>query len=186
MGGRYLHTFNIRSDLMASTNRTENLGLSQWGEEDGFFREDLNADFRKIDGAVKRVKLFDVTVSATTTLVRLDFEGVDSDDFLELELHFDTSAFVESMYMRMNEVASPLYHTADKTVNNSFLQTKGNVSRISISRSKLVHSTDGGMFGEYMYKSHFPKVKTIELYPRSEERFYFAEGDTITVWGVLK
>jgi len=171
---------------MASTNHTANLGLSQWEGLDAFTREDLNADFRKIDEAVKRVKLFDVTVSATTSLVKLDFEGVDSDDFLDLELYFDTNAFVESMCMRLNQVSSALYHTEDKTVNNSFLLTKGNISRISISRSKLVHSTDGGIFGEYMYKSHFPKVRTIELYPRSEEPFYFAEGDTITVWGVLK
>lgn len=37
---------------MASVNKTANLGLSQWEAGEGFFREDLNADFAKIDEAL--------------------------------------------------------------------------------------------------------------------------------------
>jgi len=36
---------------LASTNKTENLKLSQWEAGDAFTREDLNADFRAIDAA---------------------------------------------------------------------------------------------------------------------------------------
>jgi len=69
--GRKLHNY-IRSDLMASANKTANLGLSQWEAGEGLFREDLNADFAKIDealgnagaGCIKPELLIDYDVAA--------------------------------------------------------------------------------------------------------------------------
>jgi len=171
---------------MASTNHTANLGLSQWEGLDAFTREDLNADFRKIDEVSTRTKLFDVTVSETIGTLMLDFSEIDVDSFMEIEIYFDIKATAINKCIRMNSVSSSHYMTTDSEAARSYMLAAGNISRISIAKNRFVHRADGEIGGEFMNRSYFPTMKTLAAFSTGNEKFNFAVGDKVIVWGVRK
>jgi len=73
---------------MASTNKTANLGLSQWEATDAFSREDLNSDFKAVDKALggQMVKLADITLEADSISVTVDLSDIDLAGFVELHV----------------------------------------------------------------------------------------------------
>jgi len=71
---------------MASTNKTANLGLSQWEAVDPFTREDLNANLQKIDEAVCGRMRFDVLADLTiepqnVSVISVDLNGANLSEY---------------------------------------------------------------------------------------------------------
>lgn len=87
---------------MASTNRTPRLGLNQWVLDDPFLMEDMNADNAKIDTAVLKEKLFDITLKSPVANLECDFSGIDISEFLMLEVWLSSGD--SSCFMRVNGI----------------------------------------------------------------------------------
>jgi len=169
---------------MASTNKTANLGLSQWEQTDPFSREDLNSDMRKIDESVSRFKLFDITVTVETmtATIQLDLDGLDLSEFALLEIFFN-SAMLEKR-MRINGVTSEIYrHISNNTYIKSYIPITGNVSRMSLSDRRLINRVDGEKSFDELYESEFFPLKSLQLFAGSAN---FQPGERVTVWGVRR
>jgi len=187
MGGRYLHTFNIRSDLMASTNKTENLGLSQWGEADALSREDLNTDLRKIDTALAYlpVKLLDVTLTDKAELVQLDLSGIDIDQYQELILYYNYNK--DYIYMRANGVTESHYRvtTCEGSNVEQYMYLQPGLSRMSITKGKYINRNDGHTRINTLDRTDFPRLNTLEIYGNNAA-FCLEAGDRFSIWGVKR
>lgn len=92
---------------MSSTNKTPNLGLSQWVLSDPFNMADFNEDNAKIDAAVSAaplVKLIDVTLAAAAATVELNLRGIDIAAYASLRV-YHRSGPGDSMNIRLNKVS---------------------------------------------------------------------------------
>lgn len=175
---------------MASTNKTPHLGLCQWAATDPFLREDMNGDFAKIDeaiGGMSRVKLFDITVTETVSLVQLDFSELDMEQFAELQLFFNL-AKSSGKFMRINGYSDNNYTTSTPLAGGSAVNKlsicNGSTS-IFITGTHFFHRLNCGFRMESVDRRYIPDLSTLELYASSSEDRFIAD-DRITVWGVRR
>jgi len=172
---------------LASTNKTANLGLSQWEASDAFTREDLNADFGKIDGAAfyMPVKLADRTADAQTQSITFDLSDKNLDQFDEIEFYADLK---REKNMRINGVETSSY--SNYTVASNFHGVGNNmmlypgISRMSITKKQLVCSPCHDYVTYTMDRTVFPSLRTFEIY--GNESNPLSAGDRISIWGVRR
>jgi len=170
---------------MASTNKTANLGLSQWEASDAFTREDLNADFRKIDGAAAYlpVKLADLTIEAQTQSITIDLSDKNTDQFEEVIIYAN---FEEMKSLRVNGVETKSYGAASASSYSEqpCMPLYPGRSRMSVTRACFVYHTDGSHVIYTMQRTNFPSLNTLVIY--ANEAKFFSVGDRISVWGVRR
>jgi len=171
---------------MASTNKTENLGLSQWVETDPLSREDLNADFRKIDGAAAYlpVKLIDHTVEEETQSITFDVSEKNLDQFGEIIFYAN---FKQLKDMRINGVDTKLYYTSTGSGGSSvmeYLLMQPGLSRLSITKSCFVYHTNNTFVYFHMDRTKFPSLDSLEIFGSASN--VFSVGDRISIWGIKR
>jgi len=183
--GRKISSQLRRSDLMASTNKTTNLGLSQWEGTDAFTREDLNADLGKIDTALAYlpVKLLDVTLTEATQLVQLDLSDIDIDQYQELILYYNYNQ--EYICMRANGVSNNVYLFTNSDGSNyeNYMILQPGLSRMSITKGKYVNCNETQVRINTLSRTHFPRLNTLEIYGIDGGPLLEA-GDRFSIWGV--
>jgi len=172
---------------MASTNKTANLGLSQWEASDPFSREDINGDFRKIDAIMSDYlpeKLLDYTVEEQTQSVTFDLSDKNLDQFREIVFYADMN---QSKDMRVNGVDTNSYNkvspSSDGGLRNYILLNPGK-SRMSVTRKRLVYDTDFDYSTTLMERTNFPSIRTFLVY--GTEKNLLSVGERICIWGIRK
>jgi len=100
---------------MASTNKTENLGLNQWAASDAVEMEDFNADNSRLDAALGSwpglVLLRDIQPqSADTRMITVDVSDINFGDYAMIILSFpvlvESGSFINSATTNIGATAS--------------------------------------------------------------------------------
>jgi len=173
---------------MASTNKTANLGLSQWEGTDALSREDLNSDLRKIDEAAERlpVKLFDVSVSSGVQTVQIDFTGMDIEQYAELDIYVDSEH--RDFYYTLNEVREEgkyQYYYGSNSSTDSKIDMMSGTARLGITKGMFYLGHDYCLNRYKMTRANFPALNSIEIcYGYANPQFKV--GDRVAVWGVKR
>lgn len=171
---------------LASTNKTANLGLSQWEAADPFTREDLNGDFGKIDEAAfyLPVKLVDLTVEEETQSITFDFSDKDLDQFGEIVFYADLK---QSKNMRINGIESESYYgySANTPSSNAIcMALNQGTSRLSVTGTRYIYHTDYVFRFYSLNRTVFPKINTLTVFGEGSD--LFSAGDRISIWGIRR
>jgi len=171
---------------MATTNKTANLGLSQWEGTDALSREDLNSDLRKIDEGIGRVRLIDKTVTSQTASVQISLSSIDLEKFAEIIFYIDSSE--ADLCMRINGNSGKNYHctyfdgysleAVDK------IRVAPHSAHIFLGRARHYVWAEIRPWFTAVYKDTFPQLNYVNFF--HESNVNFEEGDRITVWGVMR
>lgn len=118
-----------------ATNKTPNLGLSQWVRSDGVIMDEFNENNRKIDEAVAEVrqevadvsaavagslwvKLMDVTVNTSgITALELNLSELDLKKYFHLRLFKDDGNVSSTIYCRLNKYTSSYEYMPSNSPN---------------------------------------------------------------------
>jgi len=168
---------------MSSTNKTANLGLSQWEASDPFTREDINGDFRKIDGAFgerTRKKLFDVTVTEPVKILQFDLRDVNVEQFHELIIYSDFANTNRSKGLRLNGYAENHYFSAGSATQ---FCAKGGHNTLTLGRTVYYNHALGIGNYECLEREYAPTLETLEIFIDLEEDL--SVGDRVSIWGVM-
>jgi len=184
------------SDFMASTNKTANLGLSQWEAADAVQMADFNADNAKIDealgglmagGSSPWVKLMDVEVKQDNSKVSLDLSRIEAEGIMALEIYADLNGdYNYSMLLNGDRGDKYSYQSAgSSTIRTAdFLPLESGSTEISIlGRSIFLYSYTSTVYYT-MSRTDFPELVSLDFL--SEIDRGLVTGDRIVVWGLKK
>lgn len=176
-----------------STGKTENLELNQWVLDDPYLMEEVNEDNRKIDAAIPRVKLFDITLTSQTANFDLDFSEIDSSQFLTLDFYIsiNTSTNSDLPVLRINSFTGDydVWYGSGSTVNKMMYVESGH-SVLDISdkhRIVWVPPRPGNQKGGSITYGGLgaSRINSFNFFSRTGEICYPA-GSKILVYGVKK
>jgi len=168
---------------LASTNKTANLGLSQWEKTDPFSREDLNADLAKIDRAagVQRTKLIDRTLTEKAQTVELDFSGLDLSEFIGLELFTPC----QISYL-LNSKQIEMEHTNSSGSWQSCSGCASEIGHFKLINNRSIASTAGMIHsdGRECYRIAASKIAPLQSLLFSNYTGGFSAGERFIALGV--
>lgn len=173
---------------MASTGKTKNLGLCQWEAFDPFLREDMNDTLKTIDTEIEtrttKKKLFDVTVEESVPALELDFTGIDTNQFMELEIFLNLN--VEELSLRINGDHGNIYSSqgTNGSHEGSYCLIANGLNRLSFGRRYHVLKPAYPISLIKMHTSVLTNIDTMYFYGGSATNIY--KGDRFIIWGVLK
>lgn len=116
-----------------STNRTANLGLSQWTATDPVIRTDFNSDNQKLDTAIAAlqqmpyVKLMEVNVPSNVNMLEVNLSSIDLTQYAALEfmgqMYYQNSSN-NCLAARFNGISSNVYYSL--TIRNPNANSESN------------------------------------------------------------
>jgi len=117
MGGRYLHNLEW-SDFMASTNKTANLGLSQWVASDAVEMVDFNEDNRRIEEAMGKRLEWELIMEQKmdrqqdVKVISLDVSGIDFSKYAVIVMSFALADDCQLYLNDRTDIAAHIYRSS--------------------------------------------------------------------------
>jgi len=182
---------------LASTNKTANLGLSQWEAADAVQMADFNADNAKIDealgglmagGGAAWVKLMDVEVTKNNTQVSLDLSKAEADGIMALEIYADLDDLeqVNYYYLRINGEAGEKYTCYTSNYNSSqddSMELGTGIGMLSIRGRNLFFKPEYSTEHYVMSRTDFPQLVSLDFLADGSG---LRAGDKVVVWGLKR